>query len=294
MNNPNGLDVLSMFDGMACGRIALDRAHLPVNSYRAYEIDKWAIQIAKKNYPAIVEQGDVQYWMMYEQHNVTPDIILAGSPCQGFSVSAEARAQGFEDPRSKLFFTFVKVLEYWKQRNPYVKFLLENVKMKKEWRDQITKILGVEPILLNSELVSAQSRPRYYWANFPIDPPVDRHIGLQSILDNGTAVREKGYCIDANYFKGGRPVPVVKDREQGIHVDFRHQQRQRRAMVCVGDPQDPYNGYRCLTPREVERMQTVPEDYTAGVSNTQRYHMLGNGWTVDMIAHILSQMPRRA
>lgn len=277
------INVISCFDGLSGGMLALKRAGIPVRHYYAYEIDKYAIQIATKNNPEIEEYGDIRNWRQHVYGRGIPDLILAGSPCQGFSVSAEARAQGFEDVRSGLFYTFVDMLKYWQGINPNVKFLLENVKMKKAWRDQITDILGVEPVLINSELVSAQSRPRYYWANWTITQPEDRHITLDSILEDGEAVREKGYCIDANYWKGGSP----KDA-QG-HVSFKHQ-RARRAMVYMGGERDNPACYRKLTPWEVEKMQTVPVGYTEGVSNTQRYKMLGNGWTIEVIAHILKEM----
>jgi DNA (cytosine-5)-methyltransferase 1 len=271
------MNVLSLFDGMSCGQIALNRAGIEYDHYYASEIDRYAIQIAKKNYPKTEEIGDINGWGDWFSVGFLSDIdlILAGSPCQGFSLAG--KQLNFEDPRSKLFFTFVDILEkvspkFW---------MLENVKMKKEHEDRITKILGVEPVEINSALVSAQNRKRLYWANFPITQPEDRGILLKDIIEDGEVDRDKSYTIDANYYKGGNPRSYFeKGRRQLI---FEHQSH-KRAMVKTGIEERPY---RKLTPLECERLQTVPEGYTEGVSNTQRYKMLGNGWTIDTICHIL-------
>ena len=201
------MDVLSLFDGISCGLVALKRLGISVNHYFASEIDKYAIQISKKNHPEITHIGDVV--RLREMLEVFPktlgdiDLLIAGSPCQGFSFAG--KQLNFDDPRSKLFFDFVEILKIKKPKY----FLLENVKMKKEYQQVISSILGVEPIEINSNLVSAQNRKRLYWTNIRgITQPEDKGIYLKDILEHGVVDRDKSYYIDANYFKGGNlPIP---------------------------------------------------------------------------------------
>jgi DNA-cytosine methyltransferase len=357
MNKEDGIVVLSCFDGMSCGQIALERAGIKVRKYYASEIDKYAIKITQKNYPDTIQLGDIQNWQEWDIE--TPDLIIAGSPCQGFSNAGHGL--NFDDPRSKLFFTFKDILFYWVDKNPKLKWMLENVKMKKVWQDVISDLMGVEPVLINSALLSAQNRQRLYWANWDIPQPEDKGIFLKDIVESGEVDREKSYTIDANYFKGGNPKSCFEDGRR--QLVFAHQSH-KRAMVkenngCIQvgniypsggiagriyspegkspalrtatggnhmpkivvkslkhgwmpekivssdkypplaaqSPDTKYKvstddgyTYRKLTPLECERLQTVPEGYTEGVSNTQRYRMLGNGWTVDVIAHIFKNM----
>ena len=199
------MKVLSLFDGMSCGQIALDQLGIPVERYYASEIDKYAIKVTQANYPNTIQVGDVC--------NIDPkdfkdiDLIQAGSPCQGFSFAGKQLA--FDDPRSALFFEFIRLLKAIKPKY----FLLENVRMKKEFLQVISQQVsecypeipfGIEPIFINSSLVSAQSRQRYYWTNIPgIKQPEDRGIVLRDILeDNFDSERDKAHCIDANYYKG--------------------------------------------------------------------------------------------
>ena len=273
-------NVLSLFDGMSCGQLALDTLGIKVNNYFASEIDPYAIKIAKKNYPNTKHIGSV---VDVKGANLPKiDLLIGGSPCQSFSNAGERTGM---DGKSKLFWEFVRVL---KETNPTY-FLLENVRMKKEWENIITEQLGVKPILINSRLVSAQNRPRLYWTNIPnIEQPLDRGLVLADILEdtwddkfnlsekacdymsrlrNGKPRWEyhtnpldgKSACLTANMYKGV-PYGVIKEQ------------------------------LRRLTPVECERLQTVPDNYTAGVSDTQRFKMLGNGWTIDVIAHILINM----
>jgi len=368
------MNVLSLFDGMSCGRIALERAGIPVENYFAAEIDKYAIQIAQKNYPEITQLGDVRD-INEKLHLPSIDLVIGGSPCQGFSRAG--KGLNFEDPRSALFFEYVRILN--EVRPEY--FLLENVQMKQEHQDVVNEYLGVEPIKINSALVSAQNRVRLYWTNIPdIVQPEDKKIMLRDILEKGVVDREKSYCIDANYFKGGnlksyfgkrRRQLVFEDRPCELrdfdsnadchHVanatDINGHDSLKRVYAesgkgptlnaCTGGNREPkvlivpeatkkgyteiQNGdcfdatfptsktrrgrnmkdksncltaanydymryehptYRKLTPTECERLQTVPDSYTEGVSNTQRYKMLGNGWTIDVIAHIFRHLPR--
>lgn len=275
------MNVLSLFDGMSCGRIALERAGIPVTSYYAAEIDKWAIKIAKKNYPDTIHLGDVRDVHDFLLPEI--DLLIGGSPCQGFSFIG--KMLNFEDPRSKLFFEFVRLKEELKPKW----FLLENVKMKKESQDIISRYLGVEPIEINSALVSAQNRKRLYWTNIPFgDLPEDKGLVLKDILEsNGTGVvknrrfyqerNEKSMCLDANYYKG------ADNHGQRTLVEYILSEKEIQQSTLI---EEGVKCYRMLTPVECERLQTVPDNYTEGVSNTQRYKMLGNGWTVDVITHI--------
>jgi len=294
------LIVLSLFDGMACGRLALERAGIKKPVYYASEIDKWAIKVAKKNWPDIVHLGDVTKWKTWDIPR--PDLIMAGSPCQGFSPSG--KGLGFDDLRSRLFFVFIDILRHYRPRW----WLLENVVMKKEWRDRITEIMGVEPVRINSALVSAQNRRRDYWCNWPVSQPEDRGIMLKDIIDSGRVDRDKSRALTADYRDGAsmkqyicyrdRQIvltrPVIIQRPHGYNkggiraIDGKVPTLTRAAWehnnhLLTGDI------FRKLTPVECERLQTLPDNYTEGVSKTQRYKMIGNGWTVDVIAHILSE-----
>ena len=276
------MNVLSLFDGMSCGQIALDKLGIPVKHYFAAEIDKYAIQVAKSNYPDMVHLGDVKqiqtvrgwkpedpYCMLDEfnfGHKI--DLLIGGSPCQGFSFAG--KQLNFDDPRSQLFFEYVRLLKKLKPKY----FLMENVKMKKESMDIITEYLGVEPVEINSNLVSAQNRKRLYWTNIPTDGlPEDKGIMLKDILepveqiDDVYYYRDKSKCVRS----GGR---LSYDRHEWDSVDTHH--------------------IRKLTVTECERLQTVPDGYTCGVSNTQRYKMLGNGWTVDVVKHIFEGLKETA
>lgn len=376
-----GLNVLSLFDGMSCGQIALQRTGIKVENYFASEIDKYAIQVAKHNFPNTKHIGSV----VDVKGNDLPkiDLLIGGSPCQGFSFAG--KQLNFDDPRSKLFFEFVRLKN---ECNPTY-FLLENVKMKKEYQDVITQHLGVEPIEINSNLLSAQNRKRIYWTNIPgVSIPNDKGILLKDIVhenaDNHLSEKEidymlrssgkwspstnnrfetylnyperKAHCLTANLNKGvpyncffeilseyivpfDKTLQILdKEVQRGKVGYFRKDSQANRvyyihdkAITLTGEAgggatkmgqylfgcitpdriekrqngqrfndgkkfytltaQDKHGvlieGYiRKLTPIECERLQTVPDNYSAIVSNSQRYKMLGNGWTVDVIAHI--------
>ena len=421
------MKVLSLFDGMSCGQIALDQLGIPVKKYYASEIDKYAIKVTQNNFPNTIQVGDVCNLNAEDYKDV--DLIQAGSPCQGFSFAGKQLA--FDDPRSALFFEFIRLLKEIKPKY----FLLENVRMKKEFLEVITdqlsqcyapedvdnqflNVLGevrFEPIFINSSLLSAQSRQRYYWTNIPgIKQPEDRGIVLRDILeDSFDSERDKAHCIDANYYKGAsveqykkkhrrqlvnKPIKLAgekgnhyggglfdtkgksptlngignggggtnnipkvlasnkeqmietKPKQVGVAVDINGHDVLKRVYspdgksptvnTCQGGNREPKvvtggafrarskneDGkrvdwketkpkqmlelrkdqksnavstvskdsvavnedltWRKLTPLECERLQTVPDDYTNHVSNTQRYKMLGNGWTVAVIKHI--------
>ena len=307
--------VLSLFDGMSCAQLALKRAGIKVDTYYASEVDKFAIKITQKNFPNTKQLGDVCGVTARDVGEI--DLLIGGSPCQGFSFAG--RQLNFQDPRSKLFFEYVRLLRELKPKY----FLLENVRMSKKSQDVISEQLGVEPIKINSSLVSAQNRNRLYWTNLPTTLPEDRAILMRDILEAGWLCdREKSYCIDANYFKGGNLKNYFhKSRRQLVFsasglcrvgdADLNGHDLIKRVYhpdgksptlnACLGGHREPKIivkncdknsdwGWRKLTPLECERLQTVPDNYTSGVSNTQRYPMLGNGMTVDVIAHILKQI----
>ena len=297
--------VLSTFDGMSCVQIALRQLGIPIKQYLASEIDKYPIQITQKNYPDTIQLGDVT--KVFAKDLPPIDILVGGSPCQGFSFAGDQLA--FDDPRSALFFEFVRLLKECKPKY----FLLENVRMKKEFLDVITEQLGVEPIFINSALVSAQNRQRYYWTNIPnVQQPEDRGIVLKDILEDSDwfTDRDKSHCLDANYFKGGnlksyfekhrrqlvfnKPIQVGTADIKGFDIIKRVYSPEGKSPTLTtmqGGHRQPKvaedeTRWRKLTPLECERLQTVPDNYTEGVSNTQRYKMLGNGMTVEVIKHI--------
>ena len=316
------MNVLSLFDGMSCGQIALRKLGIPVKNYFASEIDKFAIKVAKANFPDMIHLGDVQNVKTSGQHLLDEfdcghkiDLLIGGSPCQGFSFAG--KQLNFDDPRSQLFFEYIRLLKALKPKY----FMLENVKMSKQSQQIITDYLGVEPVEINSNLVSAQNRRRLYWTNIPVDGvPEDKGIVLADILENGYTDRDKSYCLDASYYKGGGASNVrlyfEKSRRQivfgsgmnviGTIAQPKILQRARgfnKGGLKALDGKTPtistsaweHNNHltldegttwRKLSPVECERLQTVPDGYTDHVSNTQRYKMLGNGWTVDVVKHL--------
>ena len=236
------------------------------------------------------------------------DLLLGGSPCQGFSFAG--KQLNFFDPRSKLFFDYVKALEILKPKY----FLLENVKMKKEYEDVITQHLGVKPIEINSALVSAQNRKRLYWTNIPgVTQPEDKGIMLKDIVHENVDFKtclysrktglgkeiDKSTALCASDFRGlnrnqNQTSVVVELAEYIVPFD-------KTLLILDKEIENGKVGYlRRLTPIECERLQTLPDNYTAigvidgkevPISNTQRYKTLGNGWTVAVLAHILSYIP---
>ena len=261
------MDVLSLFDGMSCGQIALERVGIKVENYFASEIDKYTIQVTQANYPNTKQLGSITELDGTKLPNV--DLLFGGSPCQSFSIAGSGT--GF-DGKSKLFWEFVRVL---KETNPKY-FLLENVVMKKEWKQIITDALGVEPIAINSRLVCGANRPRLYWTNIlNIEQPKDTDTKLIDVLENLDFDREP-------YIENYRCNRAINYKAEKFHTLLAEGGGRTRGIgICNDD-----GWWRKLTPIECERLQTVPDDYTNHVSDPQRYKMLGNGWTVDVIAHI--------
>lgn len=413
------MKVLSLFDGISACHLALTRAGFEVDTYYTSEIDKYATQISEKNYPDAIRLGDVTNWKDWDIDWSSIDLVTGGFPCQAWSVAG--KQLGDKDPRGMLFWTMLDVMKMVLKHNPKAKFLIENVKMKKEFEEYIThhteQALGhVEKHLINSALVSAQNRQRYYWSNIQgITQPEDKGLVLADVIESDFVDRDKAHCLDANYFKGGnlksyfeknrRQIvfkcgamrgryivdgnradhtvdsmagkteqriecrgddktnalttvqkdnlliqvgslyknngdarriyhPAGKGRtlkgeaggggakmgllacntlivpeatkkgyveiepNQCVDLTFPNSKTRRgRKMVdksnCLTAANHEYshwNGfsYRKLTPVECERLQTFPDGWTEGVSNTQRYKALGNAWTVDVIEHIFS------
>ena len=271
------MKVLSLFDGISCGRVALERAGIEVEQYYASEIDKYAIQISKKNYPDIVRLGDITKWKEWDIKWENIDLLIGGSPCQGFSFSG--KMLNFEDPRSKLFFVFVDILNHIKKFNPNVKFMLENVRMKQEWQDVISKYLGVQPVLINSSLFSAQSRNRLYWANWDVPTPTeDKQIMwsnvmihkatnvyylTQKMMDwiNKSEDRKKKFKIYT---------PDSHCKMQMIEASHYKGISNQRCFAILDNGK-----LRYIHPVECERLQNLPDDYTKGC---QQYATIKNDW----------------
>ena len=277
------MNVLSLFDGISCARVALgDR----VNTYYACEIDPHAIKISKKNYPSIVHLGDVVK-LKKESIPVKIDLLVGGSPCTDLSIANQER-KGLEGDRSKLFWEYVRLKQ---ELNPTY-FLLENVaSMSKKDRDVITKTLGVEPILINASLVSAQSRKRLFWTNITgITQPVERNITIKDILEGDIdPITKIGRDVGRRLDKNG----VRKDHDTSIEIERRIEVRSDEksgTLTSVMKDNLVVEGtkIRKLTPIECERLQSLPDKYTEGISNTQRYKCLGNAFNVEVIRHILS------
>lgn len=331
------MNVLSLFDGMSCGQIALNRSGVKIDNYFASEVDKYAMQVTKKNFPNTVQMGDVTNWRQWDIEWSKIGLIQAGSPCQGFSFAGKQLA--FNDPRSALFFEFVNILNHVRKFNPDVKFLLENVRMKKEYLQIISSIVGVEPIMINSSLLSAQNRVRFYWTNIKgVEQPEDKGLILSDVVEekieeyefpkektihklfnvnpsgNGMngwvyGCNAKSPTLTTNKGEGVKILIVpeatkkgycIVEDNQGVDLTFINSKTRRGRLMkdkcnCLTATNYDYFFFkdsilRKLTPLECERLQTVPDNYTEGVSNSQRYKMLGNGWTVDVIAHIFSFM----
>lgn len=278
------INVLSLFDGMSCGQIALNKVGIEYENYFASEIDKYAMQVTQYNYPNTKQLGSVTELNGTKLPKI--DLLFGGSPCQSFSNAGNGK--GF-DGKSGLFFEFVRIL---KEVNPTY-FLLENVKMKKEWQNIISKELGCEPILINSNLVSAQNRERLYWTNIPFTALNDKNIFIEDILDES---------FDSKYWLKERNTELllkkvsINDAPNIACIDvYNKKVKLDRKCPTLTLPHHNsirllYNGrVRKLTTNECEKLQNVPLNYTdCGLSDIHRYSMLGNGWTVDVIAHIFS------
>ena len=303
------MKVLSLFDGISCGMLALKRAGVSVEKYDAFEIDKYALQISKKNFPEIVHHGNVFYgdFTQFEGY----DLLIGGSPCTYWSIAKKNREINPNGEGFRLFMEYVRALKESKCRY----FLYENNNsIHKNIKDEISKYLGIQPIMINSFLASAQQRKRCYWTNIPnVTQPENKGILLNDILDNAVGWQDKSYCMTASYSgaifsntlerkqrtmaavpirigqygKGGQGQRIYSVRGKSVTLSANGGGQGAKTGLYKIDLPDGDYVIRKLTPIEAERLQTLPDDYTAGISNTQRYKCIGNAWTSDVIAHIL-------
>lgn len=283
-----GITVLSLFDGISCGRLALERAGIKVDKYYASEIDQFAMQVSKNNYPDIIQLGDVTDWKDWDIDWSKIDLLIGGSPCQGFSFAGNQL--NFNDDRSKLFFEYVDILNHIKSVNPKVKFLLENVCMKKEYQDVISSYLGTAPIKINSSLVSAANRNRLYWTNFEFDVLADRNITFDDINDHSQDWLSNDYINKVSKWKAQQD-PIKNATYIGTNsklpcLTARGYNQSHSGMILISDG----TRYRYLSNTEAELAMTLPVGYTYGISDRERARCIGNGWTVDVIAHIFNNL----
>lgn len=299
------INVLSLFDGMSCGQIALQKAGKKVDTYFASEIKDDGIKVTQHNYPNTIQLGSV----IDLKGNDLPkiDLLIGGSPCQNLSIAmAKQHRKGLEGDKSSLFYEYYRLLN---ETNPKY-FLLENVGgMDKKDREIITELLGVEPIKINSKLVSGQLRNRLYWTNIPdIKQPQDKKINLNDILVDGWSDREKARCLlesDSRppvnplkmfhrYYSTGFTTLIFKSKQHYedcvTHYDTHFKGLSAKEIDETGITSDVYNGVRYLHQSELEKLQTVPEGYTKILTRNQAAGLLVDGWTVDVIAHILSHI----
>ena len=313
------MKILSLFDGISCGRLALERVGFPVEQYDAFEIDRYAITISKKNYPDIVHHGDVFDGDFTKFKGY--DLLLGGSPCTYWSVAKKNRETSADGEGFRLFREYLRALEESECRY----FLYENNdSIHRNIKEEISRGLGVSPIMINSALVSAQQRKRCYWTNIPnVTQPADKGILLRDVLESGIPWQEKSYCMTASYNgavirntleRSQRTMiaePVTKPIRIGEYGKGGQGQRiysvngKSITLSALGGGQGAKTGLykidlpdgdyiiRKLTPVEAERLQTLPDNYTEGISNTQRYKCIGNGWTVGVIAHILKGLKNK-
>lgn len=312
------MNVLSLFDGMSCGQQALARAGIKVNKYYASEIDKHAIRVTQHNYPDTIQLGSVTEVNVEELEPI--DLLIGGSPCQSFSFAGkrngmttscneeiytlerylELKADGFQfEGESYLFWEFMRILTDIRKYNPDVLFLLENVEMGAKWERVLSEAIGIYGVHINSALVSAQNRKRIYWTNIrvreeglfgelhsDIPQPEDRGILLKDILED--EVDEKYYIANKSMMNFITDEWRLNKKYTQINGEKGLPQKARQYGNWNGDYVCTVSNARIrrLTPLECERLQTVEDNYTSCVSDTQRYKMLGNGWTVEVIAHI--------
>ncbi len=304
------MNILSLFDGISIAKYAIESLNLKIDNYFSSEIDKYAIQVSKNNYSDILRLGDVRY---IKNVKVPIDLLIGGFPCQSFSIAGNKK--GIEDQRGNLVFEVKRLIDTVKPKF----FVLENVNsMKKQHKDFLDELFNIKHIMLDASLVSAQQRKRIFWAaklnectnkyeQVIISQPKDRNIFLKDILQDGNVDRLKSYCLDANYYKGANWQQYkTKGRRQLVQVGYIGSNSQGNRIYSTqgksvslsanGGGRGAKTGlyevegkYRKLTPIECERLMSLPDDYTKGVSDTQRYKCLGNGFNAEIIKHIISE-----
>ncbi|MCM1222402.1 MAG: DNA cytosine methyltransferase [Lachnospiraceae bacterium] len=303
------MKVLSLFDGISCGRLALERADFSVEKYDAFEIDKYAISVSANNFPDIIQHGDVFNGDFTQFKGY--DLLLGGSPCTYWSVAKKGRETTADGKGFRLFLQYVRALE---ESNCKYFVYENNHSIHKNIKNAISEKFGVKPIMINSALVSAQQRKRCYWTNIPnVTQPDDKNILLKDILESGLSWQEKSYCMTASYDgaifkntlerkqrtmvavpirigeygKGGQGQRIYSVQGKSVTLSANGGGQGAKTGLYKIDLPDGDYIIRKLTPVEAERLQTLPDNYTAGISNTQRYKCIGNAWTVDVISHIL-------
>mgnify|MGYP006423338995 CR=1 FL=1 len=302
MTLPKNPNVLSLFDGISCANVALKKLNIQPANYFASEIDKFAIKCAQANHSEIIQLGNVEGVgkELLSEYNI--DLLIGGSPCQSFSFAG--KQLNFDDPRGKLFFQFVRIL---KEIKPTY-FLLENVKMKKEYENIISYHLGVEAIEINSNLLSAQTRKRLYWTNIPnVKQPKDKNIKLTDILEprekfnnsiNLNRCGRRARRFDENGVqKSSKNFPLYKFYEvtdvNKMHTITKNERESMVTPLPAGKYEINEENKKLLstlTPTECEKLQTLPEGYTSNLSKSKRRDKLGDAFTVDVISHILSNV----
>jgi DNA (cytosine-5)-methyltransferase 1 len=294
------MNVLSLFDGIGCGRIALDRIGVEVENYFASEIEPLSTKVLDFNYPKTKHLGDVTKWKDWNIDFSKIDLLLAGFPCQSWSLAGKQK--GLNDERGQLVYSMTGILKHIKSLNPNIIFLFENVKMKPEYLDLLNEEIGVYPLRINSKLLSTGLRDRYYWTNIKgVEQPKDLDLKLTDILESGKTDREKSLCITKRYegFSGSqsylRRRYFGKSMGQAIFEDCEPTD-QREMWKLDNRKEYPENQgeIRSLTTLECERIQTLPEGYVSNVlgDNMKAKGIIGNGWTVDVIAHIFKNIPQ--
>ena len=300
------MNVLSLFDGISVARKALELANTPVSTYYCSEVDKYAIQSSTKNWKDNIHLGDVRSITEDKiKHKI--DLLVGGSPCQDLSIAKKDR-KGLEGEKSSLFWEYIRIKELLKPKY----FILENVaSMKAEDRDIITKAMGVDPVMFNASLVSAQTRKRYFWTNIKFELPIDRGIILKDILEIGGEVDERmvdknkrAYTLTATYNGAIVKNSVEKKQRTMVKIGNIGNNSQGNSVYSVDGKSccltanggglgaktglyDINDNIRKLTPIECERLQSLPDNYTEGLSNTQRYKCCGNAFNAEVIKHIL-------
>ncbi len=295
------MNVLSLFDGISCGQIALNRAGIKYDKYFASEIDKNAIKVTQHNYPNTVQLGDITKWREWniEWHKI--ELLTAGFPCQAWSLCG--KQEGLNDPRGALALVLFDIFTFLREKNSNAYFLFENVKMKKPNEEFLNNLFGAKPLRINSSLLSAQQRNRLYWTNIKgVIQPEDKGIFLKDILEFPELVevdREKSLSLNASYksvpwkhYKEKRVNQMLLYRLSHGYITEDYYFVEKYPALCTQSPGTKHKlicnqHYRTLTPVECERLQTIPDNYTNSIAKTNRYKAIGNGWTVDVIAHIL-------
>ena len=279
--------VLSLFDGMSCGQIALNQLGIEIEKYFASEIKPHAIKCTQYNFPQTIQIGDVRK-VSYKDGILTTangcfevgkiDLLIGGSPCQDLSILMRNRG-GVERKKSCLFYEFLRIKEEVEPRN----FMLENVaSMSADNKIKIDESLGVTGVVINSALFSAQLRKRYYWTDLNVDLEIaDKGIELQSILESGYTDRKKSVCIVRNY------AGSVQSSNKDSFIRMCLNRSKKGFLTVVFEEKGNPNSVRLFTQTELERLQTVPEGYTSCVTYQEAADLIGDGWNVETVKHIL-------